>query len=133
MGVEGRGGYYESAGVLRDMIQNHMFQLLSLVAMEPPWSFDAAPVRDEKVKVLNAIRPMQPEEILQRTVRGQYGEGFIDGQKLVAYRAEPSVAPDLGDRDVRRVEAGRGQLAVGGGAVLPALRQAPRQAASPRS
>jgi glucose-6-phosphate 1-dehydrogenase len=93
LGVEGRGGYYESAGVLRDMIQNHMFQLLSLVAMEPPWSFDAAPVRDEKVKVLNAIRPMQPEEILQRTVRGQYGEGFVDGQKLVAYRAEPSVAP----------------------------------------
>jgi glucose-6-phosphate 1-dehydrogenase len=93
LGVEGRGGYYESAGVLRDMIQNHMFQLLSLVAMEPPWSFDAAPVRDEKVKVLNAIRPMQPEEILQRTVRGQYGEGFIEGQKLLAYRAEPSVAP----------------------------------------
>jgi glucose-6-phosphate 1-dehydrogenase len=92
LGVEGRGGYYDSAGVLRDMIQNHMFQLLSLVAMEPPWSFDAGPVRDEKVKVLNAIRPMQPEEILQRTVRGQYGEGFVDGQKLVAYRAEPSVA-----------------------------------------
>jgi glucose-6-phosphate 1-dehydrogenase len=93
LGVEGRGAYYDSAGVLRDMIQNHMFQLLSLVAMEPPWSFDAAPVRDEKVKVLNAIRPMQPEEILQRTVRGQYGEGFVDGQKLPAYRAEPSVAP----------------------------------------
>jgi glucose-6-phosphate 1-dehydrogenase len=93
LGVEGRGGYYDSAGVLRDMIQNHMFQLLALVAMEPPSSFEAAPVRDEKVKVLNAIRPMQPEEILQRTVRGQYGEGFVDGQKLVAYRAEPSVAP----------------------------------------
>ncbi len=93
LGVEGRGGYYESAGVLRDMIQNHMFQLLALVAMEPPWSFDAVPVRDEKVKVLNAIRPMQPEEILQRTVRGQYTEGFVDGQKLSAYRAEPSVSP----------------------------------------
>ena len=93
LGVEGRGGYYETAGVLRDMIQNHMFQLLSLVAMEPPWSFDATPVRDEKVKVLNAIRAMSPEEILQRTVRGQYGEGFVDGQKLPAYRAEPSVAP----------------------------------------
>ncbi len=92
LGVEGRGGYYETAGVLRDMIQNHMFQLLALVAMEPPSSFEAAPVRDEKVKVLNAIRPMQPEEILQRTVRGQYGEGFVDGQKLLGYRAEPSVA-----------------------------------------
>jgi len=92
LGVEGRGGYYESAGVLRDMIQNHMFQLLALVAMEPPSSFEATPVRDEKVKVLNAIRPLQPEEILQRTVRGQYGEGFVDGQKLVAYRSEGSVA-----------------------------------------
>ena len=79
LGVEGRGGYFESAGILRDMIQNHMFQLLALVAMEPPSSFEAIPVRDEKVKVLNAIRPMQPEEILQRTVRGQYGEGFVDG------------------------------------------------------
>ena len=103
------------------MIQNHMFQLLSLVAMEPPSSFDAAPVRDEKVKVLNAIRPMQPEEILQRTVRGQYGEGFVDGQKLPAYRAEPSVARDVGDGDLRRVEARRGQLAMGGRAVLPAI------------
>ena len=93
LGVEARGAYYESAGVLRDMIQNHMFQLLALVAMEPPSSFEAAPVRDEKVKVLNAIRPMMPEEILQRTVRGQYGEGFVDGQKLSAYRAESAVAP----------------------------------------
>jgi glucose-6-phosphate 1-dehydrogenase len=93
LGVEGRGGYYETAGVLRDMIQNHMFQLLALVAMEPPWSFDGTPVRDEKVKVLNAIRPLAPEEILQRTVRGQYGEGFVDGQRLPAYPSEPSVAP----------------------------------------
>ena len=93
LGVEGRGGYYETAGVLRDMIQNHMFQLLSLVAMEPPSSFDATPVRDEKVKVLNAVRPFQPEEILLRTVRGQYGEGYVDDRKLPAYRAEPSVAP----------------------------------------
>jgi len=93
LGVEGRGSYYETAGVLRDMIQNHMFQLLSLVAMEPPSSFDANPVRDEKVKVLNAIRPMSPEEILQQTVRGQYGDGFEDGQKVPAYRAETSVSP----------------------------------------
>ena len=93
LGVEGRGSYYESAGVLRDMIQNHMFQLMALVAMEPPSSFDANPVRDEKVKVLNAIRPMAPEEILLRTVRGQYAEGFVDGQKVPAYRQEPSVGP----------------------------------------
>jgi glucose-6-phosphate 1-dehydrogenase len=75
------------------MVQNHMVQLLAMVAMEPPWSFDANPVRDEKVKVLNAIRPLTPEEILQRTVRGQYGEGFVDGHKLPAYRSEPSVDP----------------------------------------
>jgi glucose-6-phosphate 1-dehydrogenase len=92
VGVEDRGNYYETAGVLRDMIQNHMFQLLSLIAMEPPISFEADAVRDEKVKVLHAIRPMQPEEILERTVRGQYGEGEIEGRRVPAYRQEPKVA-----------------------------------------
>ena len=93
VGVEERGNYYETAGVLRDMIQNHMFQLLSLVAMEPPISFAADAVRDEKVKVLQAIRPMSPEEILDRTVRGQYGDGEIEGQLARAYRREPKVSP----------------------------------------
>jgi glucose-6-phosphate 1-dehydrogenase len=93
VGVEDRGNYYETAGVLRDMIQNHMFQLLSLVAMEPPISFAADAVRDEKVKVLQAIRPMGPEEILDRTVRGQYGDGAIEGQAVRAYRREPKVSP----------------------------------------
>jgi glucose-6-phosphate 1-dehydrogenase len=93
VGVEDRGNYYETAGVLRDMIQNHMFQLLSLVAMEPPISFAADAVRDEKVKVLQAIRPMTPEEILDRTVRGQYGDGVIAGQPVPAYRREPKVSP----------------------------------------
>jgi len=93
VGVEERGNYYETAGVLRDMIQNHMFQLLSLVAMEPPISFAADAVRDEKVKVLQAIRPMNPEEILDRTVRGQYGEGEIEGRLVRAYRREPKVSP----------------------------------------
>ncbi len=93
VGVEDRGSYYETAGVLRDMIQNHMFQLLALVAMEPPSSFEANAVRDEKVKVLKAIRPMPPEEVLQRTVRGQYGEGYVGGQKVVGYRSEPKVSP----------------------------------------
>ncbi len=92
-GVEERGNYYDTAGVLRDMIQNHMFQLLSLVAMEPPISFAADAVRDEKVKVLQAIRPMKPEETLERTVRGQYGEGGSEGQLLRAYRREPKVSP----------------------------------------
>jgi len=93
VGVEDRGNYYETAGVLRDMIQNHMFQLLALVAMEPPISFEADAVRDERAKVLRAIRPMQPEEVLKNTVRGQYGEGYVGGKKAVGYRSEPKVSP----------------------------------------
>jgi len=92
LGVEGRGAYYERAGVLRDIVQNHIFQLLTLVAMEPPSTLAAEAVRNEKVKVLDAIRPMQPEEILANTVRGQYGEGTIDGARVPAYRQEPGVA-----------------------------------------
>jgi glucose-6-phosphate 1-dehydrogenase len=94
VGVEDRGGYYETAGVLRDMIQNHMFQLLSLVAMEPPISFHGDAVRDEKVKVLRAIRPMTPEQVARRTVRGQYGPGVLDGAPVPGYRQEARVAPD---------------------------------------
>jgi glucose-6-phosphate 1-dehydrogenase len=93
LGVEGRGGYYDEAGVLRDMIQNHMFQLMALVAMEPPSSFHGEGVRNEKSKVLEAIRPMQPEEILATTVRGQYGDGASDGNRVPAYRTEPNVPP----------------------------------------
>ena len=94
IGVEGRGGFYEQAGILRDMIQNHMFQLLALVGMEPPISFSADAVRNEKVKVLQAIRPMTPEEVLQRTVRGQYGPGFDGEVRVAGYRSEPNVAAD---------------------------------------
>ncbi len=93
LGVEGRGGYYDKAGALRDMVPNHIFQLISLTAMEPPISFDADAVRDEQAKVLRAIQPMTPEEVLRRTVRGQYGEGTIDGRRLPAYRAEQGVDP----------------------------------------
>ena len=93
IGVEGRGNYYETAGVLRDMIQNHMFQLLALAAMEPPISFRPEDVRNERVKVLHAVRPMSPEEILQNTVRGQYGEGYVKGVRLPAYRSEVNVSP----------------------------------------
>ncbi len=92
VGVGDRGGYYETAGVVRDMIQNHMFQLLSLLAMEPPISFEADAVRNEKVKVLHAIRPMRNEEVLANAVRGQYGPGEVDGQKAVAYREEARVS-----------------------------------------
>lgn len=93
LGVGTRGKYYEESGVLRDMIQNHMFQLLALVAMEPPISFQAEAVRDEKVKVLHAIRKLMPEEVLRNTVRGQYAEGFVDGDKVSGYRQERDVSP----------------------------------------
>ena len=93
VGVEDRGNYYEAAGVLRDMVQNHMFQLLALIAMEPPTSFGADAVRDEKAKVLRAVRAMSPEQVLERTVRGQYGEGTLDGKRAPAYRSEAKVSP----------------------------------------
>jgi glucose-6-phosphate 1-dehydrogenase len=92
VGVEQRGRYYDQAGALRDMVPNHLFQLLALTAMEPPASFEAESVRDEKAKVLRAIQPFGPEEVLVRTVRGQYGEGHDHGQ--AGYREEPRVAPD---------------------------------------
>ena len=93
LGVEERGGYYEQSGALRDMVPNHIFQLISLTAMEPPISFDADAVRDEQAKVLRAIQPMSPEEVLRRTVRGQYGAGTIEGEAVPAYRDESKVDP----------------------------------------
>ena len=92
VGVEERGRYYEQAGALRDMVPNHIFQLISLTAMEPPASFEADAVRDEKVKLLRAIQPMTPEEILKRSVRGQYYAGLIEGQGVRGYRVEPHVS-----------------------------------------
>jgi len=94
IGVEQRGGYYDHAGALRDMVPNHLFQLISLTAMEPPISFEANAVRDEQAKVLNAIQPILPEEVLMRAVRGQYDAGESDQERVPAYRAEPQVAPD---------------------------------------
>ncbi|MCG3157060.1 MAG: Glucose-6-phosphate 1-dehydrogenase 2 [bacterium] len=94
LGVEGRGGYYETAGVMRDMIQNHMLQLLALVAMEPPIAFAAQEVRNEKVKVLQAIRPILPEEVEKFVVRAQYSPGSFGGQQVPGYLQEPGVAPD---------------------------------------
>jgi glucose-6-phosphate 1-dehydrogenase len=93
VGVEHRGGYYDKSGALRDMVPNHLMQLLSLTAMEPPVSFQANAVRDEQAKVLRAVQPPSPEEVLSRTVRGQYGEGVVGGENAPAYRAEPSVDP----------------------------------------
>jgi glucose-6-phosphate 1-dehydrogenase len=94
VGVEGRGGYYDQAGALRDMVPNHLFQLITLTAMEPPISFDANAVRDEQAKILHAIQPFTPEDVLTRSVRGQYGEGRMNGQRQCAYRDESKVAPD---------------------------------------
>ena len=94
VGVEGRGSYFEHAGSLRDMVPNHIMQLISLTAMEPPISFDANAVRDEQAKILHAIQPIDDEEVLTRSVRGQYGEGTMDGERVPAYRSEPDVAPD---------------------------------------
>ena len=94
LGVEGRGRYYDTAGALRDMVPNHMFQLLALTAMEPPTSFEAEAVRDEKGKVLEALQPIGPEEVLTRTVRGQYGPGVgPDGADVAGYRSGPQVVP----------------------------------------
>jgi len=92
VGVEGRGDYYEEAGALRDMVQNHMLQLLSLIAMESPSSFEANAVRDEKSKILRAIRRVTPGDANQFTVRGQYSPGLIDGRQVPGYRQESSVS-----------------------------------------
>lgn len=93
VGVERRGKYYESAGALRDMVPNHLFQLLTLTAMEPPVSFEADAVRGEQSKILEAMHKMEPEEVLSKTVRGQYGEGEIDGKRHPPYREEPDIDP----------------------------------------
>ena len=90
VGVEKRGNFYEATGALRDMVPNHLFTLLSMVAMEPPTGFDAAAIRSKKAEVLAAIPPVKPTAV----VRGQYGAGMVMGRKMKSYRQEPDVAPD---------------------------------------
>jgi glucose-6-phosphate 1-dehydrogenase len=92
VGVEGRGGFYERTGALRDMVPNHLFQLLAMIGMEPPVSFDADAVRSKKTELFQAVHPLSPEN----AVRGQYGGGIVRGQKVPAYRHEPNVARDSG-------------------------------------
>ena len=94
VGVEERGGYYDQAGALRDMVQNHLLQILCLVAMEPPVSFAADEVRNKKVDVLRAIRPIRPEEVHRVAVRGQYGGGVVAGKGVPAYREERNMPPE---------------------------------------
>ncbi len=94
IGVEGRGAYYQEAGALRDMIQNHLLQIMATVAMEPPGTFAPQFVRDERAKLLRAIRHFSPDEVKLNTVAGQYGPGRVGGKALLGFREEPGVAPD---------------------------------------
>jgi glucose-6-phosphate 1-dehydrogenase len=93
VGVEDRGGYYEQSGALRDMVQNHILQLLCMVAMEPPVNFEANEIRNKKVAILNAIRKITKEEVHNYAVRGQYSEGWMKGERVKAYRQEEKVSP----------------------------------------
>ena len=94
VGVEGRGEFYDQTGALRDIVQNHGLQLLAMFAMEPPVEFGAEDLRDEKLKVLRAVRPMARDEVATNTVRGQYVSGWVEGERVPSYRDEPEVAPD---------------------------------------
>jgi glucose-6-phosphate 1-dehydrogenase len=94
VGVERRGKFYENTGALRDMVPNHMFQLLAMTAMEPPISFEANAVRAKKAEVIEAIRPLEPARVLKDVVRGQYDAGTVLGRSVRAYRQEPNVALD---------------------------------------
>jgi glucose-6-phosphate 1-dehydrogenase len=94
IGIEHRGNFYETAGAIRDIIQNHALQVLALVGMEPPATFEPEDVRNERAKVLKAVRRVEGEVVDRDVVRGQYGEGWVDGQRVPGYRDEPDVAPD---------------------------------------
>jgi glucose-6-phosphate 1-dehydrogenase len=94
VGVEGRGGYYETSGALRDMVQNHMLQLLCMIGMEAPLNFDANEIRNKKVDVLHALKKITKEEVHDYAVRGQYSSGWMQGEKVPSYREEKDVKPD---------------------------------------
>ena len=120
IGLEGRGDYYDQPGALRDMVQNHMLQLLALVAMEPPTDFDATAVRDEKVKVLRALRPITAADVEAHTVIGQYTRGAIDGE--TGARLCRGNRPRQPDRNLRRLEGPYRQLALEGRSFLSSHR-----------
>ncbi len=122
IGIGGRAGYYDGIGAARDVIQNHLLQLLALTAMEEPVSFDAEDLRAEKEKVLSAVR--LPRDLRPATARGQYAAGWQGGQKVVGYLQEEGIAARLHHRDLRRDQARDRHPPVGRGAVLPAHRQA---------
>ena len=128
LGVERRAAFYETAGALRDMIQSHVLQLTSLVAMEAPAKFDATSVRNEKIKVLQSMRPFTPETIWKSVVRGQYGPGQVNGKPVPGYRQEPGVKPDSATDTFVALKLVRGQLALERRAVLSAHRETARAA-----
>ena len=119
IGIEGRGPFYEKAGALRDVIQNHVMELLSFVALEPPVSFEADAMRREKVKVWRSIQPIH----FMDAVRGQYGPGKVDGKDVKGYRQEDRVDPNSSTETYAALESGHRELALGGRAFLPARGQ----------
>ena len=122
-GVGNRGHYYDHAGALRDMVQNHLLTIMCLIAMEPPISFNDNEMRNKKVDVLRAIRPILPEAVHNHAVRGQYGAGSIDGQKVPGLPRRNQRGPRFQHRHLCRPQTLCGQLALGGGALLSAHRQ----------
>ena len=118
LGVEHRAGYYEQSGVLRDMFQNHMFQLLAIIAMEPPPAFEAEMIHDEKVKVFRSIRSFQLDRLNEQVVIGQYDKGMALGSQVIAYREEEGYIRTIHNPNVRRNEGIHRQLALGRGSLL---------------
>ena len=133
IGVEDRGAFYEETGASRDVLQNHLLQLLTLVAMEPPATFEADALRDEKVKVLRAIRPMDAAEVSRDVVRGQYGPGWVGAEQVPGYREEPEVDPQSETETFVAARLDDRRLALGRRPLLPPDRQAAGQARDARS
>ena len=113
IGVEKRGSFYEKAGALRDIVQNHVMQVLSLTLMEPPGTIDAQGIRDEKVKALRSVVVPQLDEVANMSVRAQYDSGWIEGNAVPGYRQEEGVSPQQPDRDLRGPEARRSTTGAG--------------------
>ena len=128
IGVEGRGGYYQEAGALRDMIQNHLLQIMATIAMEPSATFQPDAVRDERAKLLRTVRVMKPDEVLANSVSGQYGPARIGGADVPGFRQEKGRGPAIANGHLCGGDVLRGQLALGGRAVLYSLGQTAAQA-----
>ena len=137
VGVESRGDYYDHSGALRDMVQNHLMQLLCLLAMDAPIALRGDSLRDEKLKVLRSLKPIAAHEVSHVTVRGQYVAGAVAGKSVEGYPRGPGPRPRRGSpqhhRNLRGPQSRNQQLAVGGRALLPPLRQAPYRKKSARS